>query len=401
MKTRQGAALRQRLLFAQNSMILPRILAVNPLLRTPSHAPIPRRLCAGALHHFHAQGAGQAASGTRGLVTDSAMSPYAQKDETEGVFKLFYNDIYHVELPANHRFPMGKYKLVRESIQAHTQAATNIELEPSPLVRSADLRTTHCPEYIKRFLCNMLTPRENRNIGFPWSPASVKRALSSVGGTVAAAHAVCGGQHQFSGHIAGGTHHAFYDYGEGFCVFSDIAVACNVVLRDYPEVERILIIDCDVHQGNGNAVLFAEDPRVTTFSMQCNGNYFSERQASDFDVDLPVGCTDQEYLGELEIWLPRMMAYSRPQIIFYQAGVDPLIHDKMGKCALSREGLQARNAKVYEAAMQANCRVVVTMGGGYPKDVTETSREYAAVVNAHTDVYIQAAQAAKTAAGAV
>jgi acetoin utilization deacetylase AcuC-like enzyme len=154
----------------------------------------------------------------------------------EGRFKLFYNDIYHVQLPDKHRFPMGKYRMVRETIEKHPQAAANIDLEPSPLVAGNDLRTTHCPEYIKRFLCNMLTERENRNIGFPWSPAGVKRALSSVGGTVAAAHAVCSGEYLFSGHVAGGTHHAFYDYGEGFCVFSDIAVAANVALRDYPEV---------------------------------------------------------------------------------------------------------------------------------------------------------------------
>ena len=309
------------------------------------------------------------------------------------IFKLFYNDIYKFPLPDKHRFPMGKYKVVRERIQHDPQAGKNIDLEPSPLAKQRDLLVTHCPEYIRRFLCNMLTERENRNIGFPWSPAGVKRALSSVGGTVAAAHAVCGGRHMFSGHIAGGTHHAFYDYGEGFCVFSDIAVAANVVLRDYPDVERILIIDCDVHQGNGNAVLFSEDPRVTTFSMHCEGNYFSQKQVSDFDVELPVGCSDERYLGELEIWLPRVMAFSRPQLIFFQAGVDPLGNDKMGKCNLSRDGLRERNAKVYAAALEGQCKVVVTMGGGYPKDLSEDSDDFCKVVAAHTDVYLQAAQA--------
>ena len=163
-----------------------------------------------------------------------------------------------------------------------------------------------------------------------------------------------------------------------------------MVLRDY-EVERILIIDCDVHQGNGNAVLFAQDPRVTTFSMHCEGNFFSQRQISDFDIDLPVACNDERYLGELEIWqhclrhntlytlpfsyiyrylgeleiwLPRIMAASRPQLIFFQAGVDPLANDKMGKCALSVEGLWARNDLVYAAALQAQSKLVVTMGGG-------------------------------------
>jgi acetoin utilization deacetylase AcuC-like enzyme len=174
-----------------------------------------------------------------------------------------------------------------------------------------------------------------------------------------------------------------------------------VVLRDYPEVERILIIDCDVHQGNGNAVLFAEDPRVTTFSMHCEGNFFSQRQCSDFDVELPVGCSDERYLGELEIWLPRVMAASRPHLIFFQAGVDPLANDKMGKCALSIEGLRARNDLVYAAALQAECKLVVTMGGGYPKNLSHDSRDFRQVVTAHTDVYLQAARAIRAgAAGA-
>ncbi len=171
------------------------------LLRAATTWSVPKRSCA----------CGASASGD----TPSARSGGS-------VFKLFYNDIYEFPLPEKHRFPMGKYRIVRERIQDDPQANINIELEPSPLAKQRDLRGTHCSEYIKRFLCNMLTEKENRNIGFPWSPEGVKRALSSVGGTVAAAHAVCRGPHLFSGHIAGGTHHAFHDYGEGGrdCVFA-------------------------------------------------------------------------------------------------------------------------------------------------------------------------------------
>ena len=167
--------------------------------------------------------------------------------------KLFYNDIYEVSLPVGHRFPMQKYRMVRDMLQSDESLANLIDFCPSPVASAGDLRTTHHPDYIKRFICNQLTAAENRNIGFPWSRASVKRALSSVGGTVAAMHAVCRDGYAAAGHLAGGTHHAFYDRGEGFCVFSDIAVAVNVALRDYGEeaggrLSRILIVDLDVHQ---------------------------------------------------------------------------------------------------------------------------------------------------------
>ncbi len=167
--------------------------------------------------------------------------------------KLFYNDLYEVTLPPGHRFPMQKYRMVRDVLEQDADISDLVEFSPSPVASAGDLRTTHDPEYIKRFLCNQLTERENRNIGFPWSRASVKRALSSVGGTVAAMHAVCRDGYAAAGHLAGGTHHAFFDRGEGFCVFSDIAVAINVALRDYGEeaggwLSRVLIVDLDVHQ---------------------------------------------------------------------------------------------------------------------------------------------------------
>ena len=192
------------------------------LLRAASTWSVPKRSCA-----------------CRAACTHSGDAPSARSGG--GVFKLFYNDIYEFPLPDKHRFPMGKYRIVRERIQDDPQAQVNIELEPSPLVKQRDLRGTHCSEYIKRFLCNMLTEQENRNIGFPWSPDGVKRALSSVGGTVAAAHAVCRGPHVFSGHVAGGTHHAFYDHGEGsLSLFlagcsasSDASLAANTLLLTF------------------------------------------------------------------------------------------------------------------------------------------------------------------------
>ncbi|CAM9426428.1 unnamed protein product, partial [Hapterophycus canaliculatus] len=196
----------------------------------------------------------------------------------------------------------------------------------------------------------------------------------------------------FSGHIAGGTHHAFWDRGEGFCVFSDIAVAANVALRDYPEtIRQILIVDCDVHQGNGNAVLFKSEPAVFTFSIHCKANYFSEKEKSDVDLEVEDGTEDEEYLGRLSERLPTLVDQVRPDLIFYQGGVDPLEHDRLGRLNLTREGLQVRNRLVYETSLTRGIPTVITMGGGYPTDLDPASDSFGHIVRSHRDVYEDAA----------
>jgi acetoin utilization deacetylase AcuC-like enzyme len=306
--------------------------------------------------------------------------------------KLYYNDVYEVPLPPKHRFPMKKYKAVRYSIMQ--DALPNVDLAVSPQISTEDLSTAHCPLYIGRYLGNKFTADENRRVGFPWSMASVRRSLSSVGGTVAAMHAVMGPEgYRIAGHLAGGTHHAFRDRGEGFCVFNDIATAATVALRDL-SLERILIIDLDVHQGNGTAKIFENDSRVTTFSMHCGKNLFSKREASDLDVELEVGIGDEEFLELTALHVQRLMETIQPQLTFYQAGVDPSKQDALGKLALSREGLMERNRIVCEASLRASSPLVVTMGGGYPKDLDSHSDPFKAVVDAHTDVYRAAAGAA-------
>ena len=204
---------------------------------------------------------------------------------------------------------MEKYRLVREVLQQR-RAGDGVAFAVSPLATLDELATTHDREYVRRYLNNEFTPRENRVVGFPWSAQSVDRSLSSVGGTVAAARVACARLNPAApssglalrpalvGHIAGGTHHAFAARGEGFCVFSDIAVAANVCLEEHGEwLQRVLIIDLDVHQGNGNAVLFEQDPRVFTFSMQCRENLFSTEQYSDKDVYVSEGTGDEGYLA--------------------------------------------------------------------------------------------------------
>jgi len=302
---------------------------------------------------------------------------------------LYYNDIYEVPLPQKHRFPMAKYRMVREKLQLEAaQGALHVQFEPSPLATKEDLVTCHTDDYVSRYLNNQFTEKENRRVGFPWSEASVRRSLSSTGGTIVAARAVLNRPDvRFAGHIAGGTHHAFADRGEGFCVFNDIAVAANVILRDFHLVQRILIIDLDVHQGNGSAVLFHGDPRVFTFSMHCAGNYFSKKEASDCDVEIPTGAGDDEYLDILRNTLPKLFEAQRPQLTFFQAGVDGHESDAFGRLKLSRKGLQKRNRMTYEAALAHDSPLVVTMGGGYPRDLNVESEAFLDVVEAHADVY--------------
>ena len=279
--------------------------------------------------------------------------------------KFFYNDIYQVVLPPTHRFPMGKYKLVREGLQNHFSNDERIVFNVSPLANINEIASTHCINYIERYLSGDLTPLEIRRIGFPISESGKERTRSTVGGTLAAMHAVCSNEYLYAGQLAGGTHHAFYNYGEGFCIFSDIAVAANVALKEYPYIKNILIIDLDVHQGNGNAVLFENNDKVFTFSMHCKENYFSAKQRSNIDIEVDAGADDTTYLNLLEYWLPWLMKNISPDLVFYQAGVDVLGCDRLGKLNLSRKGASLRNRMVYEAVAQSNAKLVITMGGGY------------------------------------
>jgi acetoin utilization deacetylase AcuC-like enzyme len=280
---------------------------------------------------------------------------------------------------------------------ANEMRLKNTDFLVSPLATEDELVTTHCPVYVKKVLTGDLTEREIRNVGFPWDEENVKRSFSSVGGTVAAAKFVCAKAEQrgpesgiapWAAHVAGGTHHAFYDRGEGFCVFSDIAVAANVVLQQFPAIQRVLILDLDVHQGNGNAVLFKDRPDVVTFSMHCAANYFSEKQQSDLDIELPEGCTDQTYLMTLSYWLKRIkQEQGNYSLVFYQAGVDVLAEDRLGRMALTQKGVEARNRLVFDFVTAMNVPLVITMGGGYPH-----SDDWAPILQAHSQVYLQARQ---------
>jgi acetoin utilization deacetylase AcuC-like enzyme len=295
--------------------------------------------------------------------------------------------------------------MVQTSIaKMNTTSVIASDFRVSPLATWDEITTTHCPHYLHRFLTGDQTEQERRNVGFPWSHQGVQRALSSTGGTVAAACAVGEAlrqrshhdaqqhQHQqpllWSAHLAGGTHHAFYDRGEGFCVFSDIAVAANVVLQRYPEqIQRILILDLDTHQGNGNAVLFQNRSEVFTFSLNCAANYFSQKEASDLDIELPAGCTDETYLATLRHWLRQIEARGGSfQLVFFQAGVDILEQDRLGRMSISQTGVRRRNRLVFDFCTRNHLPLVITMGGGYPK----TGEPWEPILEAHAGCYVEA-----------
>lgn len=309
-------------------------------------------------------------------------------DVGEGLI-AFCADHHEVPLPEDHRFPMTKYRATRMLLEGDIQLRDILETRPAPLPSYDDVCLVHDEGYVQRFSSGQLTAKEQRAIGFPWSVELVRRSFASTGGTVAAMHTVMQGQRKVAANIAGGTHHAFAGHGEGFCVFNDIAVASAICLRDYPakcnSQTPILVVDLDVHQGNGTSKLFENDDRVITFDMHGAGNYpWKTKMKSNYDIGFPDGTKDEEYLAKLADWLPHLIELHDPSLIFFQAGVDALKEDSFGRLAMTRQGLLKRNNMVYSACMERNLPLVITMGGGY-------SRPIDASIEAHADVYRSAA----------
>jgi acetoin utilization deacetylase AcuC-like enzyme len=281
--------------------------------------------------------------------------------------KAFYSDTFVLPLPGYHRFPMAKYRLLRERLVGDGILAEDDLQVPEP-IEWDDLRLVHDAGYVDAVASGTLSPDAQRRIGFPWSEMMVERSRRSVGATLAAAREVCGAPHIISANLAGGTHHAFRDRGEGYCVFNDVAVAAAVLLRDRI-IARAAVVDCDVHQGNGTAAIFRDEPAVFTMSLHGARNFPFRKETSDLDVTFEDGAGDGEYLRALAAHLPPVLDAHRPDLVFYLAGADPYEGDRLGRLRLTTAGLRARDSFVFGACRARSVPVVVVMSGGYAADL--------------------------------
>ncbi|HKD82963.1 MAG TPA: histone deacetylase [Candidatus Angelobacter sp.] len=283
--------------------------------------------------------------------------------------RLFSTDQYRITLPEGHKFPVHKYGLLRGLVEKEEL----FQLEQSPLADLATVSLAHDPDYVTQFTAGTLPPAAMRRIGLPWSQTFVQRAFASVGGTVSAAfHAM---EFGWGATLGGGTHHALRSEGAGFCVFNDIAVAI-LTLRAQGRIRRAAVIDLDVHQGDGTADIFGNDPDVFTLSIHCDSNFPFRKKQSRLDVALPDRVEDAEYLRHLDEVLPAIFAF-RPDIIFYQSGVDPLATDVLGRLSLTHQGLIERDKKVLLAARNFGAPFVLTSGGGYSHPIELSAEAHA------------------------
>ena len=288
---------------------------------------------------------------------------------------------YAHPLPAGHRFPMLKYELLPEQLLREGTASPADFFVAAPPA-AADVLRVHEAGYYERLRLGQLTRQEERATGFPWSAALFEREVTILGGTIEAARLAL--VHGVAFNIAGGTHHAFRTRGEGFCLLNDQAAAAAWLLAHEPTVGQVLIVDLDVHQGNGTAAIFQPEPRVFTFSMHGARNYPARKEASNLDLALPDGTDDAQYLQLLAGTLPRLLDEVQPDFVFYLAGVDVLATDKLGHLALTRGGCRQRDELVLGLCHRHHLPVVVCMGGGYSERIAD-------IVEAHANTFRVAA----------
>ncbi len=297
------------------------------------------------------------------------------------MLKIAFSPVYKYELPQGHRFPMIKYELVPEQLLHEGTVEESQYFHPA-LLDEPTILLTHSQDYWQRLKGQKIDRKEERAIGFPMSARLVERGRHIANGTLECAR--FSKEFGVALNIAGGTHHAYADHGEGFCVFNDVAIAANALLEK-GERQRVLIMDLDVHQGNGTAHIFRMEKRVFTFSMHGAKNYPLRKECSDLDIGLPDGTTDQPYLSILSETLPRLIDEVQPDQVFYISGVDVLATDKLGRLALSINGCKQRDRMVFECCKKNDIPVAVSMGGGY-------SEQIAQIVEAHANTFRTAAE---------
>lgn len=297
-------------------------------------------------------------------------------------YRLFYSPYYYADIGEGHVFPIKKFELVRDKLIKEGILLPEEIFEPQP-AEIEDIGLVHTEDYISRLIEGNLTVKEVRKLGLPWSKSLVRRSFLAVSGTInAAKHSLETG---IASNLAGGTHHAYPDRGEGFCVLNDVAVAIRVLQRE-KLAERFLIVDCDVHQGNGTAFIFKDEPEVFTFSMHGAKNYPLFKEISNLDIELSDKTSDAEYLETLEEALLRIFL-PRPDVIFYLGGADPYEKDKLGRLSLSIEGLKKRDEIVLSLAKEHHTPIVTTMSGGYALDINHTVEIHTNTIRAVKKVF--------------
>ncbi len=297
-------------------------------------------------------------------------------------YKIFYSPYYYADIGENHVFPIKKFELVRDKLIVEGTLRSEEIVEPQP-AKIEDVLLVHTEDYISRLRSGNLTAKEIRKLGLPWSNALVRRSFLAMGGTIGAAKTAL--ETGVASNLAGGTHHSFPDRGEGFCVLNDVAVAIRVLQKENL-ARRFLIVDCDVHQGNGTAFIFKIDESVFTFSMHGAKNYPLFKEISTLDIELPDATGDTEYLETLTEALPRVFLHN-PDIVFYLGGADPFEKDKLGRLGLTKEGLKRRDEIVLEFARERETPIVTTMSGGYASDINDTVEIHSNTIRAVKKIF--------------
>lgn len=297
-------------------------------------------------------------------------------------YRVYYSPYYYADIGENHVFPIRKFELVKDVLLAEKTLQPQEIVEPEP-ASVEDVSLVHTIDYISRLRAGALTRQEIRKLGLPWSKSLVRRSFLATSGTINAARSAL--ENGVSSNLAGGTHHAFPDRGEGFCVLNDVAVAIRVLQRERL-AEKFLIVDCDVHQGNGTAYIFKGDAAVFTFSMHGAKNYPLFKETSDLDIELADRTGDREFLETLSEALPRIFLHD-PDIVFYLGGADPFEKDKLGRLNLTIDGLRRRDETVLEFAKTKNVPLVTVMSGGYAADITDTVEIHCNTIRAAKKVF--------------
>ncbi|MEM9412141.1 MAG: histone deacetylase [Planctomycetota bacterium] len=295
--------------------------------------------------------------------------------------KLYYSDHFPLPLPDGHRFPMSKYTLLRERI-LNTDLSQKCALLTPLAATDQQLTLVHSRDYVQRVVTGGLSELEIKRIGFPWSLKMVERSRRSTGASICAAKAAL--EEGISGNLAGGTHHAFADSGQGYCVFNDVCVAAKTIQAENG-IGKVLFVDCDVHQGNGTSSIARNDESLFAFSMHCDKNYPFKKTVGDLDVELSVGAGDPIYLHQLEISLCQIFERFVPDLVFYLAGADPFEGDRLGKLNLTKEGLLQRDKTVFQFFSERSIPVAFCMAGGYAPDVKDIVDIHFATVSCAAD----------------